>query len=292
MESLTPIEYRLLPKNEDKPPLFKKRKKGTLKGYAIIWDTPYYFGSFIEQVSRDAIKGADLSNIVCCLNHSADLVLGRTTSNTLKVGSDSRGLWYECQIPDTPTGAEVQELVERGDLHQCSFSFRLAPGGDSWEQKDPGSQPVRTLTAFHSIVDVSVVTWPASPTTSVYVARSAPDEHHNAANVEYFEVDPDDEFERIYQAQAQMMKRGNAQLKALTAGSTTTWTPSEGLTDEDFARMEAIMKWDAEVQLLKMKSKQATLATIDATLARMEAVIDADTVRLANRNKQFTTKRF
>jgi HK97 family phage prohead protease len=282
MESLKPIEYRLLPKNEDKPPLFKKSRKGTLKGYAIIWDTPYYFGSFIEQVSRDAIKNCDLSDIVCCLNHSADAVLGRTTSNTLKVGSDSRGLWYECLIPDTPTGAEVQELVERGDLHQCSFSFRLAKNGDTWDQP-PGSVPIRTLTAFHSIVDVSVVTWPASPTTSVYVARTAPDE-----------VDPDNEIDRIHAAQAQMMERGNTQLKALTAGSTTTttWTPSEGISDEEYRRMEKIMLFDAEYQLEKMRSQRATDAHIDLTLARMKAVIDADTVRMAKLNEKFTTKRF
>jgi len=282
MEDLKPIEYRLLPKNEDKPPLFKKGKKGTLKGYAIIWDTPYYFGAYIEKVSRDAIKDADLSDIVCCLNHQDSLVLGRTTSGTLKVGSDSRGFWYECLIPDTPTGIEVQELVERGDLHQCSFSFRLAKGGDTWEQKDPGSQPVRTLTAFHSIVDVSVVTWPASPTTSVYVQRSAPDE-----------VDTDNEIDRIHAAQAQMMERGNVQLKALTTGSTTTttWTPTV-FPDSDFARMESIMKWDAEIQLLKMKNQRATDAHIDLILERMEATINADSARMANRNKQFTTKRF
>ena len=282
MENLKPIEYRLLPKYEDKPPLFKKGKKGTLKGYAIVWNTPYYFGSFIEQVSRDAIKDCDLSDIVCCLNHDASLVLGRTTANTLKVGSDSRGLWYECQIPDTPTGAEVQELVERGDLYQCSFSFRLAKGGDTWEQKDPGSQPVRTLTAFHSIVDVSVVTWPASPTTSVYVARSAD------------EVDPDNEIDRIHAAQAQMMERGNTQLKALTAGTTTanTWTPTVSLTDADFARMESIMKWDAEVELLRMKGQRATNDLVDILLLKMEATMDADTVRMAKRNEKFTNKHF
>jgi len=283
MENLKPIEYRLLPKNEDKPPLFKKGKKGVLKGYAIIWDTPYYFGSFIEKVSRDAIKDADLSDIVCCLNHDPSLVLGRTTAGTLKVAADSRGLYYTCQIPDTPTGAEVQELVERGDLYQCSFSFRLAKGGDTWEQKDPGSQPVRTLTAFHSIVDVSVVTWPASPTTSVYVARTAPDE-----------VDPDNEIDRIHAAQAQMMERGNAQLKALTGGTTTanTWTPTVSLTDADFARMESIMKWDAEVELLRMKGQRATDAHIDLILERMEATINADSARMAKLNEKFTTKRF
>jgi HK97 family phage prohead protease len=287
------LEFRLLPKSEDKQPLFRKTKGGTLKGYAIVWDVPYLMNGFFERVSREAIQGADLSQIVCLLNHDPSLVLGRTTSNTLKVGSDSRGLWFEAKIPDTPTGAEVATLVERGDLHQCSFSFRMATNGDTWEN-DPSGLPIRTIDSFHSIVDVSVVTYPASPTTSVYMARTSPDEHHNTANVEYFEVDPDDEFERIYQAQAQMMKRDTAQLKALTAGSTTTttWTPTVSLTDADFARMESIMKWDAEVELLKMKADRATNAHIDIILARMEAVMDADTVRMANQNKQFTTKRF
>ncbi len=278
------LEFRLLPKSEDSPPLFKKGKGGTLRGYAIVWDTPYLMNGFFERVSRDAIQGADLSDIVCLLNHDVSLVLGRTTAGTLKVGSDSRGLWFETKIPDTPTGNEVRELVERGDLHQCSFSFRLNPGGDSWEQ-DGSGLPIRTIESFHSIVDVSVVTYPASPTTSVYVARTAPDEQHNAAQVEYFEVDPNDEWERIYQAQKIQMQRDAARYPAVTDGAATpkAWTPQTTLTDTDFARMEAIMRFDAQRQLLKMQSERDTLAYVDATLAKMEATINADSARMAKR---------
>ena len=292
MESLTPIEYRLLPKNEDKPPLFRKTKGGTFRGYALCFDVPYLMNGFWEVVDRSAMEGCDLSDVCLLQNHDPSLLLARSTSNTLKLGHDRKGVWFEAKIPDTPTGAEVSTLIERGDLHQCSFAFRLNKGGDSWEN-DPSGLPIRTLTSFHSFTDLSIVTYPASPTTSVYVARSAPDEHHNPTNVEYFEVDPDDEFERIYQSQAQMMERGNAKLKALTAGSTTTttWTPSV-FPDSEFERFERIIASDAEIQLLKMRSERATLATIDATLERMEATIDADTVRMAKRNKQFTTKRF
>jgi hypothetical protein len=119
----------------------------------------------------------------------------------------------------------------------------------------------------------------------VYVARSTPDEQHNKTNVEYFEVDPNDEFERIYQAQKIQMQRDAARYPAVTDGAATpkAWTPQTTLTDADFARYESIMKWDAELQLLKMRSQRATDAHIDLILEKMEATINADSLRMARR---------
>jgi len=283
MEDLK-TEFRLLPKSEDKQPLFRKTKGGTLKGYALLFQVPYLMNGFWEVVDRSAMEGCDLSDVCLLQNHDPSRLLARSTSGTLKLGHDRKGVWFEAKIPDTPTGAEVATLVESGCLHQCSFAFRLNNGGDTWEN-DPSGLPIRTLTSFHSITDLSVVTYPASPTTSVYVARTSPDEHHTPKNVEYFEVDPDDEFERIYQAQSIQIKRDTARLQALTAGSTTTWTNKVTLSDADFERMEAIMKFDTERHLLKMRSERAAFAHVDATMARMEAVMDAYqpiTVKLKN----------
>jgi HK97 family phage prohead protease len=271
------LETRLLPKPaDDKPPLFKLGKRGVLKGYGFVFNQIYSMGTFLERVSPNAVKGCNLDDVSCLFNHDMNKVLGRTTSGTLTVGVDSRGLWYECILPDTPGGLEMSELLKRQDIFQSSFSFILnRKGGDSWTQP-PDSLPLRTLESFAKIVDVAPVLWPASPSTTAYLSRGAVEDHDD---------------DRIFASQSLIMAREKTPFLQSDENATTTWTPTV-FPDSEFERMERIIARDAEVELLKMKADRATNAHIDIILARMEAVMDADTVRMANQNKQFTTKRF
>jgi hypothetical protein len=49
--------------------------------------------------------------------------------------------------------------MERGDVSQSSFGFKVRADGDSWTEDDDGF-PLRTLTRI-SLFDVSPVTYPA-----------------------------------------------------------------------------------------------------------------------------------
>jgi hypothetical protein len=65
-------------------------------------------------------------------------------------------------IADTNEGRDLYKLVERGDVDQMSFAFRVI------RQKYNEDRSQRTLTEVSlADGDVSVVTYPAYPTTSV-----------------------------------------------------------------------------------------------------------------------------
>lgn len=104
-------------------------------------------------------------DVIATFNHDKNLVLGRTTSGTLRLSSDDHGLRFSCSMPNTTAGRDVYESVKRGDINGCSFAFRLGPGMDEWD--DEGGEAVRTLRDFNQLMDISLVTEPAYPGTEV-----------------------------------------------------------------------------------------------------------------------------
>jgi hypothetical protein len=75
---------------------------------------------------------------------------------------DNRGLRFDAELADTQEARDIYTLVERGDVDQMSFAFRVIR--QNWS-KDKSE---RTLTEVSlADGDVSVVTYPAYPTTTV-----------------------------------------------------------------------------------------------------------------------------
>lgn len=141
--------------------------KTTLRGYAARFGSVYDMGWFTEEVSRDAFKGADLSDVRVLLNHDSNQILGRTAAKTARVGVDEKGLWYEVDLPDSPNGQNVRIAVERGDIDQSSWGFSLKK--DSWTRGDfeKGKKDHRILEEVETVYDASPVTFPANPDTTV-----------------------------------------------------------------------------------------------------------------------------
>lgn len=131
-------------------------------GYALKFNTRTRISGFYEEIApgaaRDTIERGD--DIVALFNHHEDLVLGRSSAGTLRLGEDNVGVWYEIDLPDTTTGRDVGELLRRGDIIGSSFAFRNVD--DEWSETETG-YPVRTLRSF-DLVDVSPVTFPAYKT--------------------------------------------------------------------------------------------------------------------------------
>lgn len=151
------------------------RTSGTdvrLVGYASVFSQPYDMGSFREQVAPGAFTTTLEGNpdVRLLVDHDGQ-PLARTKSGTLKLSQDSRGLRVEAHLD--PTDPDVQRLMpkmRRGDLDQMSFAFRVPAGGDSWSE-DYSVRTIRTVDLQGG--DVSVVTYPASPTTSVQLEALA-----------------------------------------------------------------------------------------------------------------------
>lgn len=118
-----------------------------------------------ERIARSAFdESLKTSDVVFTFNHDKNLVLGRQSSGSLRLGTDDDGLRFEVDLPDTSAGRDVHALVARSDLRGCSFAF--IPGEDSWGVAPDGRQ-VRTHTSVRALIDASVVTHPAYTGTTV-----------------------------------------------------------------------------------------------------------------------------
>ncbi len=113
-------------------------------------------GSFDRPIREDDIRSF--------FNHDENFVLGRNTANTLQLSSDSRGLRYAVDPPDTQT---VRDLVigpiRRGDVDGSSFMFRVEPGDARWEEEERNGESlwVRNIEQFSRVLEVGPVTLPA-----------------------------------------------------------------------------------------------------------------------------------
>lgn len=139
------------------------------RGYAAKFDNwSNDLGGFREKIDRGFFNEVLKSNpdVRALFNHDPNYVLGRTTSDTLTIGSDDIGLWMEYKDPQTTWSRDLAISIKRGDINQMSFAFSLPEdGGDSWEKKSNGYE--RTLLNAAALYDVSVVTYPAYENTNV-----------------------------------------------------------------------------------------------------------------------------
>lgn len=132
------------------------------RGYAAKFNAlSEDFGGFKERIAQgffDEILGDDVRAL---FNHDPNLILGRSTNKTLRMGVDSTGLWYEWDDPATSYSSDLMKSLERGDVDQSSFAFSIKE--DRWDKMD--GLWVRTLLKGSRLYDVSPVTYPAYPDT-------------------------------------------------------------------------------------------------------------------------------
>jgi HK97 family phage prohead protease len=123
-------------------------------------------GAFDKILNRQRGK----QDVVALFNHDPNFVLGRTSSGTLELSSDERGLKYSVVPPDTQTGRDVMQLVRRRDLRGSSFAFLINEAkGAHWTSDEQGA--IRQIREIGLLADVSVVLTPAYPASSVAVAQ-------------------------------------------------------------------------------------------------------------------------
>jgi uncharacterized protein len=154
------IEFRLV---ED------ENKKPKIEGHAAVFNKlsePMW--GFREKISPGAFKNSITSDDVRALfNHDPNYVLGRNKAKTLTLEEDERGLFIQIDPPDAQWARDLQESIRRGDISQMSFGFVTIK--DSWEYKKEGKgETIRTLEEV-KLFDVSPVTYPAYPQTTVKV---------------------------------------------------------------------------------------------------------------------------
>jgi HK97 family phage prohead protease len=135
--------------------------------FGARYDVHDAFGTFKERmapgVARAALAGgADVRFLV---NHEG-LPLARTISGTLSLTESSTSVDFEARLDARQQIAnDLSIAIERGDVSQMSCGFIVAR--DEWDE----AMEDRTVLQFRELLDVSAVTYPASPTTSIAVAE-------------------------------------------------------------------------------------------------------------------------
>jgi uncharacterized protein len=170
-----------------------------LAGHAAVfdvWTTLYDANDFTwrEVVRPGAFSRAiaEAQDVRALWNHDANFILGRTTSGTLKLREDEKGLWSETELLDTQTVRDlVVAPIRRGDVSGMSFAFVVAnDGAEVRTRKEDGTVVVertgervtfrrdgdrmieeRELLRL-DLYDVSPVVYPQYDGTDVYL-RSA-----------------------------------------------------------------------------------------------------------------------
>ncbi|SHU12630.1 phage prohead protease, HK97 family [Mycobacteroides abscessus subsp. abscessus] len=140
----------------------------TLSGYASVFGTYADLGSYVETFAPtafDATLQNPASDVRAYYQHDSKMLLGRQSSGTLKVWTDTRGLGYEIELPKTSYADDVRELADRGDLGGMSIGFRPNPDGETWGRL--GNRELRTHTSVLALIEVSPVSIPAYGSTTV-----------------------------------------------------------------------------------------------------------------------------
>ena len=141
-----------------------------IEGYFSVFNRDYeLWPGAVEQVAPGAFRETLGGDIRALANHDTRLVLGRTTTGTLTLREDDKGLFGTIKMNEQDSDAmNLYARVQRGDVSQCSFGFDILD--EEFTERSDGS--VLWTIRKVKLYEVSVVTFPAYTDTSVEVRRT------------------------------------------------------------------------------------------------------------------------
>ena len=103
-----------------------------LTGYAITYNVQsqvmrdWWGDKFVEVIAEGAFdKSLQDRGVLAYWNHNKDILLGNTESETLVLESDSTGVRFDLDLPNSSWGDSVLESARRKDVRGTSFGFRV-----------------------------------------------------------------------------------------------------------------------------------------------------------------------
>lgn len=139
-----------------------------IEGYFIRFNEPTeLWTNFYEQIDPNSVDDSMTNDVRCLFNHNTDVVLGRTSNNTVMLEKRQDGLWGRVKInTEDSVARDVLSRIKRGDISSCSFGF--IPTEQDYEERDDSiTCTIRNM----NLLEVSVVTFPAYETTSIGVRQ-------------------------------------------------------------------------------------------------------------------------
>lgn len=145
----------------------EREQEYIVEGYATTFNDPYvmftYDGvDYSEQIDRDALTDADMSDVLFLYNHEG-MVFARISNDTLTVSPNERGLYVRADLGKTEDARRMYEAIKAGMVTTMSWAFTIADGGDSYDE----DTHTRTITRVKKVYDVSAVSLPANPNTDI-----------------------------------------------------------------------------------------------------------------------------
>ena len=155
------------------PTKFETREDGgelSIEGYFAVYDSVYDIAPGLsESIAPRAFDNTLSGDIRALINHDTTLVLGRTKAGTLKLRTDSHGLWGHIAVnPNDSDAINLYERVKRGDVDQCSFGFMIE--SEETDFREDGS--VHWTITRVNLFEVSVCTFPAYEETGVSARKA------------------------------------------------------------------------------------------------------------------------
>lgn len=143
-----------------------EEERYVVTGYATVWDKPYVLhtdengNKYYEVVRRSAFTNTDLSDVVFQLEHTGT-VYARTKNDSLKLTVDDYGLKIDADLSGIEAGKEVYRSIKNGLLQNMSWGFKVS--ADTYDTRTR----TRTITGVNKVYDVSAVSFPACPDTTI-----------------------------------------------------------------------------------------------------------------------------
>ena len=171
MDGQSELERRMIGEAPGLNVMEDQNGRTVIRGYAAVYDSESQdLGGFVEVIERGAFDEVMRTNPDVFGRYNHDRLLARTSSGTMKLELDDRGLRYT--IYPKPQDADVVESISRGDVRGSSFAFRVSGPNERWEKNGKG-QTLRRILRFNSLHDAGPVDTPAYLATETYVAKRA-----------------------------------------------------------------------------------------------------------------------
>lgn len=152
-----------------------------VEGYATTFNEPYYLYTIYndddsvrsivyEEVDRDAFREADTSDVIMQYDHQSR-VFARLSNNTLSLEEDDHGLKVRAYLGGTEIGRQLYDEIKGGYTNKMSFGFSISK--DHVERHANGRDYIRKIDGIKKLYDVSAVSYPQNPFTSISEATRA-----------------------------------------------------------------------------------------------------------------------
>lgn len=141
-----------------------------VEGFATTFGVPYvlyeYEGmQFFEVVDRNALDGADLSDVIMQYDHSGMVYarnkMAKSKPPSLLIEPQESGLFIAANLGLTEEARKLYSTINEGLIYKMSWAFRVAEDAYNNETR------TRTILKIKKVYDVSAVSYPANADTDI-----------------------------------------------------------------------------------------------------------------------------